>query len=82
MERSVAADPERPRIARHGVADELRPRRRDLGERERVAAAAPRQLALDLAADALHQLTRPGSTASTWAGSLGKAAAAVAVTIA
>ena len=80
MERSVAADPERPRVPRNRVSDGGRPGTRHLGEGDGVATAAARQLLLDLVADAVHQRTSPGITDSDCVGSPGSAAAAVAVT--
>ena len=64
VERSVPADPERPRTSRDCITDSRRPGRRNRGERDSIAAAAARQLSLDLVADAVHQRTAPGVTES------------------
>ena len=44
MERSVPRDPQRPRVAGHGVADDLGPRGGELAEWDRVSTPAPGEL--------------------------------------
>ena len=80
MERSVARDPQWPGVARDRLADGVRPRGGQGGERNRVPAPTARELALHLTPDAL-QLSQPapGRTASDCAGSTGSAEVAVAV---
>ncbi len=80
VERSVAGEAERPCVLRDGIADDIGPCGCDLGERDCIAAAAPRELALDLIANAVHHSARPGVTDSDCVGDTGSAASAVAVT--
>jgi hypothetical protein len=55
MERSIASEPEWPRLPRDGTAYRIRPGRCDRRKWERRTSSTPGELTLDLAPDPIHQ---------------------------